>query len=115
MDKGIDNYIKGQKSPQKEILNELRKIILKTFPGINEEMLWGAPCYGIDSSGKCKCAKFYIVGLKDHVNIGFSMRGLTGKKKELFEGTGKTMRHIKIRSLKDIDEKGIVKLMKLVK
>lgn len=113
MAKEVEEYIEKQKSPQREILKKLRKIILKTFPKINEEMKVGVPCYGVSSSDIC--GKYYIVALKDHVNLGFSLEGLTRKEQELFEGSGKTMRHIKIRSVKEIDEKRIVKLLRLVK
>ena len=106
MDKDVDKYIKKQKSPQKEIVRKLRRIILKTFPKIKEEMKMGVPWYE---------GKYYLVALKDHVNIGFAVKGLSKKELELFEGRGKLMRHIKLYSLKDIDEKKIVKLLKLVK
>ena len=59
--------------------------------------------------------KYYIVALKDHVNLGFSLDGLSKQEIELFEGTGKTMKHIKIRSLNEIDEDKIVKLLRVVK
>lgn len=59
--------------------------------------------------------KYYIVGLKDHVNIGFSIEGLSSEELSLFEGKGKLMRHIKIYSLEEIDEKRIIKLLKIVK
>lgn len=108
----VEAYIKKQKSPQKEILKKLRKIILKTFPKINEEMRVGVPCYGCTE--KHACGKYYIVALRDHVNMGFSLKGLAKKQIALFDGTGKTMKHIKFFSLKDIDEKKIVKLMKLI-
>lgn len=39
----VDEYIKKQKSPQKEILQSLRKIILNTFPKIEEEIKTGVP------------------------------------------------------------------------
>jgi len=41
----IDEYIKKLKSPQKEICTELRRILLKYFPGIKEELKWGVPSY----------------------------------------------------------------------
>lgn len=59
--------------------------------------------------------KYYIVALKDHVNIGFSVKGMSKKEMDNFEGKGKHMRHIKIHTLKDIDDEKIVKLLKLVK
>jgi len=33
----------------------------------------------------------------------------------LFEGSGKTMKHLKLRSLEEIDEKKIVELLRVVK
>jgi hypothetical protein len=105
MDKKVREYIEKQKSPQNKICLKLREIILKTFPDIKEEMKWGVPTF---SGGK-----FYIGALKGHVNLGFSINGLTKEEIALFEGSGKTMRHIKIRTLKDIDEKRIVKLLNI--
>lgn len=59
--------------------------------------------------------KFYIVALKTHVNLGFSLKGLTEDEIRLFQGSGKTMKHIEIHSLDEIDEKKIIKLLKVVK
>ena len=42
----VEQYIKEQKSPQKEILNKLRKIILKTIKNQEEKMEWGVASYG---------------------------------------------------------------------
>ena len=105
MNKEVEKYIEKQKSPQKEICHELRTIILKTFPDIKEEMKMGVPWYE---------GRYYIVALKDHVNLGFSLKGLSKKEIELFEGGGKTMKHIKLYSLNEIDEKKIVKLLRVV-
>ena len=100
----IDEYINKQLSPQKEICRNLRAIILEVIPGISEEMRWGVPVY---SNGR-----YYIGALKDHVNLGFSLKGLTEKERAWLEGTGKTMRHIKIWTLQDLDDKNIVDVIK---
>jgi uncharacterized protein YdhG (YjbR/CyaY superfamily) len=107
MDNKVAQYIEKQKPFQKEICKTIRSVILKTFPNINEEMKWGVPSY--------KNGKYYFVALKDHVNIGFSIKGLSKEELALFSGNGKTMRVIEIKSLKDIDEKELIKLLKLVK
>lgn len=107
MNKEVDEYIEKQKPPQREICQKLRNIILKTFPNIKEELKMGVPWY--------EEGEYYIGALKDHVNLGFSIKGLSDREKGLFEGGGKLMRHIKIYSLEDLDEKNIVKLLKLVK
>ena len=106
MNKLVKAYISKQASPQKEICQSLRDLIVKTFPGVNEEMKWGVPAF---ASGK-----FYVVALKDHVNLGFSIEGLTEEEIALFDGGGKTTKHIQVDSLSGLDEKRIVTLLKLV-
>jgi hypothetical protein len=106
MDPKVQAYIKKQRTPQREIVELLRGMILKTFPDIKEEFKMGVPWYE---------GKYYLVALKDHVNMGFSIDGLTEDEKGLFTGTGKTMKHIKVFSLKEINEEEIVKLLKVVK
>jgi hypothetical protein len=102
----VTQYFEKQEFPQKEICQRLRIIILGTFPDIKEEMKWGVPMYGD--------GKFYIVSLKDHVNLGFSMANLSEEEERLFDGSGKTMKVLRIPSLVGIDEKKIVRLLKLV-
>lgn len=112
MDTEVDAYIKKQKSPQKEICQRLRQIIHSTFPQIREEMKVGVPCYGVMPEDPC--GKFYIASLRDHVNLGFSLKGLTVQQQRLFEGGGKTMKHVKVSSLSDIDEQHLITLLKMV-
>ena len=102
----IETYINKQASPQQEICRALRELIFKTFPGVKEEMKWGVPAYADGN--------YYIVALKDHVNLGFALRGLTKEDEKLFDGDGKTMMHIQVSALDDIDHNRIIKLLKLV-
>ena len=104
MTKEVIEYLEKQKSPQKEIVQKLRTIILDTLPGIKERLWMGVPWY----------EKFYVVALKDHVNLGFSVKGLSDQEKSLFEGKGQMMRHLKFRSIEDVDETQIAKLLKIV-
>ena len=106
MDKKVDDYISKQPSPQKEICQHLRELILKVLPGAKEEMRWGVPVFAD--------GKFYIGAFKKNVNLGFSIKGLTKEEITLFEGGGKMMRHIKVHAAEDIDEERIAELLKLV-
>ncbi len=105
MSKEVDDYIQKQKSPQREICQAIRQIILQQFPEIREEMKLGVPYYE---------DKYYIVALKNYVNLGFSLKGLSPEEVKLLEGGGKTMKHIKVRSLAEIDEPRIVQLLEMV-
>jgi hypothetical protein len=106
MDPKVKEYIGKQKSPQKEILLNLREIVLRTFPDIKEELWEGAIFYD---------RKYYLATVGKKVHMGFCVEGLSKDELKLFEGSGKFMRHVKIFSLKESNEKKIVDLMKVVK
>ena len=106
MDKKIEKYIDKQKSPQKEIIKRLRRIFLKKISNCGEKSAWGVIAF--------MEGKFYLAAMKECVHVGFAIDGLNQKEVAQFEGSGKTMRHIKIRSLKDVDEKELVQLIRLV-
>lgn len=106
MDKKIASYINKQKSPQKEIIEKIRKIFLTTIPNCEEKINWGVMTFAEN--------KFYLAAMKERVHIGFAIKGLSKEETSQFEGTGKTMRHLKIQTIKDIDEKKLIKLIKLV-
>jgi len=59
--------------------------------------------------------KYYMVALKDRVNLGFSLKGLSKEEVSLFKGGGKTMKIIEICSVDEIDENNIIRLLKIVK
>ncbi len=106
MDVQVDDYIEKQNSPQKEILRKVREIFKKTLPDCEEKMAWGVVTYA--------GGKFYIAAMKNRVHIGFAITGLNKEETGLFQGNGKTMKHIKIPSLEAIDRKKLIKLIKLV-
>lgn len=99
-------YIEKQNSPQKEILQKVREIFLETLPNCEEKMAWGVITFA--------SKKFYIAAMKNRVHVGFSIIGLSEDEISLFEGNGKTMRHIKIPTLKDIDKTMLVKMIEMV-
>jgi hypothetical protein len=104
MNKEVTEYIEKQKSPQKVICRKLRSIILKALPQVDEKIKMGVAWYG----------KYYIVALKDSVNMGFSVEGLSKEDMDNFKGKGKLMRHLKFKEPEEIDEKKIARLVKLV-
>jgi hypothetical protein len=85
-------------SPQREICQALRELILENFPQMREEYKWKAPAYYYNGKRIC-----ILGGFKEHANIelfyGARLRDSLG----LIEGLGKNTRHIKIRSMAEID------------
>lgn len=98
----VDEYIQKQPNPQREVLTELRKLIVGQYPDLGEEMKMGVPWYG---------GKFYLVGLKDHVNMGFCLGD-----KELetqLDVLGKQTGHLEFRVPADINRPKLAQLMSL--
>lgn len=106
MDKQVNEYIEKQRSPQKEILKEVRKIFRETLPDCEEKVAWGVVTFA--------GGKFYIAAMKNRVHVGFAITGLNKDEIGLFEGNGKTMRHIKVPTVESIDRKRLVTLIKMV-
>jgi len=108
MHKKVSEYFEKQSVEHKQILEQLRELILKTFPGISEDFLWGVPAYD--------GGRFYLVALKNQVNLGVSIINLEKEEIALFEGSGKTARHIKVFDLLSKEEQAsIIEKLKLVK
>jgi len=106
MDKKVEEYIEKQQAPQKDILKKVRNLILENLPDCDEKAAWGVVTFA--------GGKFYIAALKNKVHVGFAINGLSKEEIKQFEGSGKTMRHIKIHSLSDMDEEKLLKLIKMV-
>ena len=106
MDKKVEEYIDKQQSPQKEIILKVRDIFIKTLRNYNEKFAWGVMVYA--------GGKFYIAAMKNRVHVGFAITGLNKEEIDMFEGSGKTMRHIKIHSLEDAKDERLVKLINMV-
>jgi len=106
MEKQVEEYIEKQKPLQKEILQKVRKIFQETIPNCEEKMTWGVVTF---ASGK-----YYIAAMKNRIHVGFAITGLSEDEKSMFEGSGKTMRHIKIPNLESIDETKLVKMIEMV-
>jgi uncharacterized protein YdhG (YjbR/CyaY superfamily) len=102
----IDTYIEKQKSPHKEILQKVRMIFKATLPNCEESMKWGVVTFA--------AGKFYIAAMKNRVHVGFAINGLSEDEIGMFEGNGKTMRHIKIPTLESINENMLAKLIEMV-
>lgn len=70
-----------------------------------ETIKWGNPTY--ISNGKNIA---WILNYKDHVDLGFFMGAKLHS--DLLEGTGKGLRHIKVRRPDDIKEEEFTRLLK---
>ncbi len=98
-EKTVDAYIASLEAWQAEIVSNVRQIILNTAPQAEEAIKWAQPVYS--NNGPFA----YIKAFKKAVNLGFWRGVEIIDPHGMLEGSGEKMRHIKLSSLGDINEK----------
>lgn len=93
----VTSYIENAPGEHQEIMETLRKLIHDSVPELTEEFKWSRPVF------KAKKDFAYLKLAKAYVTLGFMNYQLLEDKDNLLEGTGKDMRHVKLKSKKDID------------
>jgi hypothetical protein len=73
---------------------------------VRELMHDGCPTACVDDA-----AFGYVNAFKDHVNVGFFHGASLKDPARLLEGTGKRMRHVKLRPGRDMDTAALIKLI----
>ena len=94
----VTEYIASLPSPQKEICQSLRELILENLPQMREEYKWNYPAYYYDGKRICLAS-----GFKEHVTLELFYGAHLKEAQGRIVGEGKNTRHIKLRSLQDID------------
>ena len=95
-DQSIDSWLAALDPSLRPIAEALRRLILGSDPDLSESIKWGNPVY--EKQGKV-C---YLASTKTYVSLGFFNGAALTDHEGLIEGTGKKMRHVKVRSLEDI-------------
>jgi hypothetical protein len=102
----VDDYLRKLDPERRAIAKELRALILKAAPQIEESIKWNQPWYAFVGNVCC----IYTAG--DHLNFGFLRGAELSDPQGLLEGTGKGMRHVKLRDVSDIKKVQFTKWIK---
>lgn len=106
-EKAIDAILEMRPAELKGIAEGVRQLVKKTLPksreGVNP---WGIPTF--DSHGPV-C--FMMIG-KYHVTFGFPRGASLADAAGLLEGTGKNLRHVKLKARAQLDEAGLRELLR---
>lgn len=94
------------------IAKALRRLVLEVDPEAVEVVRLGdqAATYGVGPK-KMSEGYAYIAPQKNWINLGFYKGADLPDPSGLMEGTGKKLRHVKIRSLDDVHQEGIRELV----
>jgi hypothetical protein len=94
--KDVDAFVKEIEPVKRANVEALRKFVKKEAPQLKEQIKWGNICW-IGKGNVC-----WIIVYNDHVDFGFFNGAKLKDPAKLLEGTGKGLRHVKVRAAKDI-------------
>jgi len=101
----IDDYVKSAGKCE-SVAKAVRALVKKAVKGVEEYVNpWKIPSF--DSNGPLCC---FMVG-KEHVTFALMRGAALPDPEKLLEGTGKGVRHVKLRSVADVKRLGVKKLI----
>ena len=96
------SYVKEGNPELVAVVRALRSFVKKVAPATKETVnAWGIPTFE-QPDPFC----FFMVG-KKHVTFGFHFGTSLEDPEGLLEGTGKNIRHVKLRTMEDLEKKGL--------
>ena len=104
----VTDYIQSAAAGQINLLEELRQLIHEAVPGTSEAIKWGFPVFAKNKDFT------YLRFSKNHITLGFYNIDRIEDPDNKLEGSGKTLRHIKIRRKEDIDSALIKQWLKSI-
>jgi hypothetical protein len=102
----ISDYVK-EAGKLESVAEAVRVLVKNAIKGVEEYVNpWKIPSF--DSNGPLCC---FMVG-KEHVTFAFMRGAALPDPEKLLEGTGKGVRHVKLRSVAEVKRPGVKKLIR---
>ncbi len=100
----FDDLLEITEAPMRPIATALRSMVLEVHPDAVEVVRLGdrAASYGVGPK-KMSEAHSYLLPHTNWVNLGFYHGTAVADPDGLLEGTGARMRHVKVRSVEEVD------------
>lgn len=107
--KTVEQYISSLSPSQRALAQSARQLIVGFSPKVEEQIKWSRPFYLHEGQPLC-----YLQANRDHLNFGFPAGGALAEKtaSPLLEGTGQSMRHVKLSYNKPLPKKELLSLLK---
>lgn len=103
----FDEYLLHVPEAQRTLVMQLHEMVLSCDKGFTCAIKWNAPWYVYEGKNLV-----YIMPNKQHVNFGFSNGASLAEAGFELEGTGKGMRHVKLRQAEKPDLPLLKKMVK---
>ena len=105
--KDVESWYAGAPEAVRPLLGALRQLVRSTAPDAAEQLKWARPCYSNERGLFC-----YLHHGKGYATLGFQKGASLADPENLLEGSGKAMRHVKVRSIEALDERALGDLIR---
>jgi hypothetical protein len=102
----IDAYVEKKNPKLQSVTDAVRALVRKAVPKSSEAINpWGVPIF-VWNGVLC-----YLMVGKNHVTFGFPRGTALRDPTKLLQGTGKNMRHVKLREVSDVHDANLKQLI----
>ena len=105
-DTAIDAWLRTQRDDLRPFVESWYAYMRQCGGDVRELMHDGCPTACVDDA-----AFGYVNAFRDHVNVGFFLGAFLKDPARLLEGTGKRMRHVKLRPGQEVDAAALSNLI----
>ena len=108
----IDRFLEAYSPDIRDLTNEVRALIASVSPDVDENLKlgWKVIWYGFGPKMPDQFA--VVMPTRNHVGLGFAYGSDLPDPKGKLEGSGKRMRHVKLRTAADVADPAIAALVR---
>lgn len=103
----FDAYEADQPARNQAIIRVLRKLVKRVAPRLRESVKWGNGCWVTDDANVA-----YVYSADDHVQFGFFNGAALKDPRKLLNGSGKFVRHVKLREAAGAEDAALKALLR---
>lgn len=106
MTNSVQQFFERLTGWQREMCQKLHDLVQETAPELTVGIKWSRPVYALNGQ---VC---YLQAHSSHINVGFWRGAELDDPKGLLAGTGKSMRHVKIKRDEEIPHQALQALLR---
>jgi hypothetical protein len=104
--KAIDAYVQQRNPALKDVVSAVRRLVKQAVPAAAEAINpWGVPVFELNGT---LC---FLMVSKQHVSLGFAQGTSLSDSSRLLEGTGKNIRHVKLKKAEQVGDPNLRSLL----
>ncbi|MBI1281741.1 MAG: hypothetical protein GC179_26685 [Anaerolineaceae bacterium] len=107
----VEQFLSTYPAEVQELALKARELVLEIVPDVQERVQEAYKTISYGSGTKMDAMFCYIAPLKDRINLGFYRGVVLPDASGLLEGTGKLLRHVKVRSMSELQQPALRQLI----